>query len=217
MSTERRPPSGERAERKRAAIVQTARRVFLREGFGVGMDQIAAEAGVSKVTVYNHYGRKEDLFTAVIGDALEDALADAQSRTEECLRSGNDLEEILVETSRAWIRGMATPEFLALRTLVGAELRRFPELGRAWKVNGPGRFRSIMAGLLQHEIDRGVVAIPDIELAVTQLYSLVLYPHFAHSTYGDTIDQATTDRLITDGVAMFLDHYRADPRSRAPG
>ncbi|GGQ35926.1 AcrR family transcriptional regulator [Actinomadura coerulea] len=209
MSTERRPPSGERAERKRAAIVQTARRVFLREGFGVGMEQIAAEAGVSKVTVYNHYGRKEDLFTAVIGDALEDALADAQSRTEECLRSGDDLEEVLVETARAWIRGMATPEFLALRTLVGAELRRFPELGRAWKVNGPGRFRSIMAVVLQREVDRGVLAIANIELAITQLYSLVLYPHFAHSTYGDTIDQATTDQLITDGVAMFLHFYRA--------
>ncbi|WP_242907443.1 TetR/AcrR family transcriptional regulator [Actinomadura terrae] len=208
MSTERRPPSGERAERKRAAIVQTARRVFLREGFGVGMEQIAAEAGVSKVTVYNHYGRKEDLFTAVIGDALEEALADAQSRTEECLRSGNDLEAVLVETARAWIRGMATPEFLALRTLVGAELRRFPELGQAWKVNGPGRSRSIMAALLRREVDRGVLAIGNIDLAITQLYSLVLYPHFAHSTYDDAIDQATTDQLITEGVAMFLNHYR---------
>ncbi|MGO4430642.1 TetR/AcrR family transcriptional regulator, partial [Streptomyces sp. MCAF7] len=49
----KRPPSGPRAELKRQAIVRAARELFLREGFGVGMDTIAAEAGVSKVTVYN--------------------------------------------------------------------------------------------------------------------------------------------------------------------
>ncbi|MEV6751508.1 helix-turn-helix domain-containing protein [Streptomyces sp. NPDC051214] len=55
-----------------AATVRAARSLFLREGFGVGMDAIAAEAGVSKVTVYNHFGNKETLFVAVIAGALDE-------------------------------------------------------------------------------------------------------------------------------------------------
>ena len=46
-------------------ILETAKRLFLAQGFdGVSMDQIAAEAGVSKLTVYSHYGDKETLFGA---------------------------------------------------------------------------------------------------------------------------------------------------------
>ena len=48
---------------KRAAILDAAKRLFLVQGFtGVSMDQIAAEAGVSKLTVYSHFGDKESLF-----------------------------------------------------------------------------------------------------------------------------------------------------------
>src|SRR5690606_22208157 len=47
---------------KRAAILQAAERMFLQHGFeGVSMDQIAAAAGVSKLTVYSHFGDKDAL------------------------------------------------------------------------------------------------------------------------------------------------------------
>ena len=48
---------------KRAAILDAAKRLFVAQGFdGVSMDQIASEAGVSKLTVYSHFGDKESLF-----------------------------------------------------------------------------------------------------------------------------------------------------------
>ncbi|WP_198653134.1 TetR/AcrR family transcriptional regulator [Actinocorallia populi] len=204
-----RVPTGERAERKRAAIIAAARQAFLRDGFEAGMDAIAAEAGVSKVTVYNHFARKEDLFTAVIGDALRSALGESLAYAEECLRRDDDIRDVFIATARAWVQGMTRPEVLRLRALVTYERRRFPDLGRAWQENGPGHFTPIFAEALQRRIDLGVLNIPDIDLAIIQFYSLVLYPHLVHSTYGTPIDEQTTDRLITGGVAMFLDHYRA--------
>ncbi len=52
---------------KAESILAAAKRAFLAAGFGaVSMDTIAREAGVSKATVYAHFGSKEELFGAVI-------------------------------------------------------------------------------------------------------------------------------------------------------
>ena len=52
---------------KRAAILAAAKRLFPMSGFeGTSMDAIAAEAGVSKLTVYSHFTDKETLFVAAI-------------------------------------------------------------------------------------------------------------------------------------------------------
>src|SRR2546423_5546708 len=61
---------------KRTNILETASRVFAREGFaGTTIDMIAAEAGVSRQTVYNQIGDKEKVFAAVVKDTTEKANA----------------------------------------------------------------------------------------------------------------------------------------------
>jgi AcrR family transcriptional regulator len=204
-TTTRRIPSGERAARKRAAIVRAARKEFLRQGFGAGMDQIAAEAGVSKVTVYNHFAGKEELFTEVVNDALEQALGQTMRAMLERLRADEDLRDILTATARDWAEGIAQPDVLALRALIAAEARRFPELGRAWREQGPDRFAQPLAAALSARDD---LDIPDMDLAIIQFYALVLYPHIVHSAYGDKLDSGLTEALITKGVDMFLTYYR---------
>ena len=57
---------------KRASIMDAAGEVFCRESFaGANIDMIAAEAGVSRQTIYNHHGDKENLFVAVVRDVTE--------------------------------------------------------------------------------------------------------------------------------------------------
>ncbi len=56
---------------KRASILEAAKRLFLEQGYqGVSMDQIATAAGVSKLTVYSHFGDKETLFSDAIAAKL---------------------------------------------------------------------------------------------------------------------------------------------------
>jgi TetR/AcrR family transcriptional regulator, mexJK operon transcriptional repressor len=205
-TTGRRVPTGERAARKRAAIVLAARRQFLEQGFGAGIDHIAAEAGVSKVTLYNHFASKEELFTEVVSDALEHALGQTMRAMHERLRTGaDDLRDILTATARKWVEGIAQPEVLALRALITAEARRFPELGRAWRKQGPDRFAEPLAAALGARDD---LDIPKMDLAIVQFYALVLYPHIVHSAYGEWLDPQLTDDLITTGVDMFLKYYQ---------
>ncbi|MFJ3620687.1 TetR/AcrR family transcriptional regulator [Streptomyces iakyrus] len=202
------PPSGPRAELKRQAIVRAARELFLREGFGVGMDTIAAEAGVSKVTVYNHFGSKEALFTAVITSALDEPLAGESSAALQGLAEAEDLRAALVEAARTWVHAVRTNhEVTALRNLVAAELHRFPELGEAWRHHGTESHHPAVAGALRALADQGRLEIPDLQVAIIQFYGILVFPHMVFSSYGTHIDEDLTDRLITSSVDMFLDHY----------
>lgn len=205
----RRTPTGERADLKRRAIVDAAREVFLARGFEAGIDLIAQRADVSKVTIYNHFGSKRELFLAVIHDALKEALEQPKVALQKSLAESNDMGEILVQTARGWVAAMAQPQVLALRALVASEAQRFPELGTAWKANGPDPTSAILVEEFRKRIDVGELDIPDIDLALVQLYALVLYPHFAHIAYGERIDEKRAHELVDRGVDMFLTYYSA--------
>jgi AcrR family transcriptional regulator len=61
-----------RSTKKRRAIVEAARALFLRKGYvATSMDEIAADAGVSKQTVYSHFADKEGLFTQIVTAAVK--------------------------------------------------------------------------------------------------------------------------------------------------
>ncbi len=52
---------------KRDHLMATAWRLFYRDGFrAVGIDLILAEAGVAKMTLYNHFASKEELIVALL-------------------------------------------------------------------------------------------------------------------------------------------------------
>jgi TetR/AcrR family transcriptional repressor of mexJK operon len=60
---------------KRQAILESAKRLFLEQGYdGSSMDAIAKAAGVSKLTVYNHFHDKENLFVAAVEAHCENQL-----------------------------------------------------------------------------------------------------------------------------------------------
>ncbi len=52
---------------KRDELVREARRIFYRDGFhATGMDQLAAETGISKTTMFKHFRSKEELILAAL-------------------------------------------------------------------------------------------------------------------------------------------------------
>ena len=60
---------------KRQRILMSAKHLFLKLGFhGSSMNQIAREAGVTKLTVYNHFQDKATLFSCAIEETCESLL-----------------------------------------------------------------------------------------------------------------------------------------------
>jgi AcrR family transcriptional regulator len=76
------PRTGERGgPRTRERIARIASRLFLERGFdAVTVAEVAREAGVSSVTVFNHFPRKEDLFLDRAADASDLLLAALRDR-----------------------------------------------------------------------------------------------------------------------------------------
>jgi AcrR family transcriptional regulator len=204
---ERAAPSGARADGKRRAIVEAALTAFQDEGFDVSMDRIAAAAGVSKVTVYNHFDSKEKLFRAVVSGQLRSVLSVVEQLVEARLGDSDDVRAELVRACRAWVAALTSPGMMALRGLVASESKRFPELGETWLEHGPNRLHAVFAAALTRLTERGVLDVADVELAVLQLSGLVLSPNLVYGAYGRTPGRKLADRLIVGGVDMFLSYY----------
>lgn len=69
-----------RRNAKKAAIQAAATRLFARAGTeAVSMDDIAAEAGVAKMTLYNYFGNKESLIFAVFREVFDGAHEEAEA------------------------------------------------------------------------------------------------------------------------------------------
>ncbi|BAV98065.1 TetR/AcrR family transcriptional regulator of autoinduction and epiphytic fitness [Lysobacter enzymogenes] len=67
-----RPAPARLTDRKRAAILDAAEAEFRQAGYeATSMDRIAASAGVSKRTVYNHFPSKEVLFAQILQQLFE--------------------------------------------------------------------------------------------------------------------------------------------------
>lgn len=70
-----------RTERRRQ-LVEAALKAIRKHGAGVGMDEIAAQAGTSKTVLYRHLGDKAGLYGAVVSAVDENVLADLHAAQE---------------------------------------------------------------------------------------------------------------------------------------
>jgi AcrR family transcriptional regulator len=118
----------------RARIREVANRMFLERGYdAVTVAEVAREAGVSSVTVFNHFARKEDLFLDRVDDAVEflrsaardpDPLAALHSLTLRLLDERQPLSGI-DERSIPFFRTVAGSSALVARSReIAAELQR---------------------------------------------------------------------------------------------
>lgn len=97
-------PAPTRASPKRALLVETAWRLFYRDGYrAVGIDTILAEAGVAKMTLYNHFASKEELIVAVLEKRHRDFMESLRSTVEQASPSGSARLLAVFDWLKDWI------------------------------------------------------------------------------------------------------------------
>src|SRR5690349_10351186 len=137
---------------KRAAILEAAKRLFVAQGFaGVSMDQIAADAGVSKLTVYSHFGDKEALFAAAVQAHFEQQLPDSLFAAADAA----PLQDGLMQIARAFFAMIMDPDALAgHRIMCSPQVVETGMPQQAWEV-GPQRAIDMVADVMRHHVDAG--------------------------------------------------------------
>jgi TetR/AcrR family transcriptional regulator, mexJK operon transcriptional repressor len=207
-----RPPGG--SELKKAAIVQAARELFVRDGFErTSVDAIADLAGVSKRTIYNHYEDKRTLFLAVIQETYGAMIDAVYAIIDKHLTDVADPEESLTGFAvDAAMLAFRSPERSALIRLMMAEAPHFPELqrDRMRPLTVTGRLAdrlSVMAKL-------GQLDISDPGEAADHLFALTFGQLNNRSLFGvRLLADDEIRRVAVGGVRAFLRAYRAGPRA----
>jgi TetR/AcrR family transcriptional regulator, mexJK operon transcriptional repressor len=167
-------PTSSRAQRKRQAIVGAAREAFLANGYTrTTMDDVARLASVSKQTVYMHFGDKERLLTEIVMGILA-ATGDPVDNDIAQLADSADVGGDLRLHARRQLEAVLQPQPMQLRRLVIAEAVTFPELGRAFYENGPGRTIAAFTGVFARFIERGLLKPTDPARAASDFNWLVM-------------------------------------------
>ncbi|OGT36148.1 MAG: hypothetical protein A2W28_12660 [Gammaproteobacteria bacterium RBG_16_51_14] len=150
---------------KQLAIIDAATRIFLEQGYrNASMDAIAREANVSKQTIYNQYGNKEALFSAVITRNCQELLETLQETGQARL----DVQTTLSNFATTLLDILLRPSSLALHRLIVAESARFPEVGAIYYREGPERGNRRLAEYLHQQCELGHLCIQDTLLAARQ-------------------------------------------------
>ncbi len=192
---------------KQRRILDAALSVFAAEGYsGTSMDAIAAKAGVSKPTLYQYFGTKEQLFTEIM-------LAERNTMLLAFDHPGTDMVAELHHFAWHYADTVMRPEFLSLARLIIGEAQRFPEIGRAYQAAGPDRVLAGMITYLTRQRDAGKLTFDDAELAAEDLWGLILSaPRNQALHLPDRIPtKPELARYINNGLRVFLKAYSTDP------
>lgn len=193
-------------EAKRISVVDAAASVFCREGYaGANIDLIAAEAGVSRQTVYNHHGDKEKLFMAIVRDLTERCNAGIFATIATFPDQPADLEADLVAFAVRMNRNcICNRDGRFLRKLIQAEGERYPELFAEWREQGPGRTWSALAARFARLAYAGHLSIDDPDVAARQFLALVNAELQTTFMLGGIPTEEEVLRSATNGVRTFL-------------
>lgn len=157
-----------RDEEKTDAILTAGWHQFLHQGVqAASLEAIARAAGVSRVTLYRQFPDKLALFQATMRREM-DRLATSQTP----LAPDVPLREGLLAFGLALMRYLTSPDVISFYSVLAGDLRRHPDLARAFYDLGPGVTHRNLAQILQTAQERGQLRVADSMQAAEQLIGM---------------------------------------------
>lgn len=196
------------------ALLEAAAEMFFEQGYAAtSIDAIIARAGGSKRTIYNEFGNKEGLFSAMVGETADDIL----SALEIGELDGRDLRETLVAFGVRLMDGYMSPALIGAYRTVITEAHRFPDLVRSFYDMGPARATARLAEVLKDARDRGEIRTDDCARAAGLFVGMVRDNLHLQVVLGlrPPPSKEETRQAVTSAVQVFLQGVQTD-KARAP-
>lgn len=189
---------------KRQAIVETAAQHFFHHGYAAtAIEQVAIDAGVSKVTIYNQFGDKHALFTAAVQCECEKLRGQFSL---DAMPPGT-IRERLTAIGAAIFAFLFRPEMIQFERRIAAETEHDAAIGAAFLEAGPRRMKQGFAAWLRHAAAAGELVIDDAELAAEQFVSLCKGMGDLERRFGATVTPESSRLRIRGAVDVFLAAY----------
>jgi TetR/AcrR family transcriptional regulator of autoinduction and epiphytic fitness len=193
-------------DRKREAIIQAAIAEFRANGFEVtSMDKIAATAGVSKRTVYNHFPSKEELFAEILNQLW------ARISAEQSVVYNRDqpLRDQLRQMLQAKVQLMADENFLTLARVAIAATIHSPERAQNMVERMGEREEGLTVWIRAAQADGRLKAV-DPEFAAHQVQGLLktfgFWPQMSMGRAALDVEMQNT--VAESALEMFLACYQ---------
>lgn len=192
---------------KRQSILDVAKCLFLELGYeGSSMDSIALAAGVSKLTVYNHFNDKETLFIAAVENHCENQLPALDFD----LKTDMAIETALNRIALRFQSIIYSKEGLELHRLMCSMTQHNPTLVHKFFAAGPTRVLSHMTRLLEQAHAQRKLSIANSLQAAEHFLSL--FCGHRHMRVLFDIEAAPSEQqqqqLAQDNIAFFVRAYR---------
>jgi AcrR family transcriptional regulator len=168
--TARIPTRRPSAEERRAKMLHAAAQVFFEQGYAAtSIDAIIERLGGSKRSIYNEFGNKEGLFTALVSEIADDALTSlAEEETEP-----SPLRDALLEFGRHLTTLYMSPALIGIYRAVVTEAQRFPELARDVYERGPARATARLTEVLEAAVKSGEAQLVDCAVAADHFVGML--------------------------------------------
>ena len=189
---------------KRLAIVEAAAQSFFDVGYAAtSIEQVAANAGVSKVTIYNHFGDKGALFSAAVTHECEKmrgyfSIEGAASGT---------LRDQLQTIGEGMFAFLSRPEMIRFEHRVAAETEHDPAIGRAFLEAGPWRMKESFGAFLEHATQAGELTVDEPQLAAEQFVAMCKGMGDLERRFGVMPSKEASAKRIAGAVDVFLAAY----------
>lgn len=192
--------------KKRAMIINGAIDVFISMGYELAsMDKIAETAMVSKRTVYNHFGSKENLFQAIVSDFL----AQRQNLKTITYNPEKSLEEQLLAFANAEIFLIDSPKRLEISRFLTIVFLKDINYARETVAKYPPNYNMLLNWLKEAEKD-GKIKTGNLLLAARVFYALVEGAITYPATFSNRIDKSTFKPMLNEIIATFLARYSTE-------
>lgn len=164
MTNEKRSRGRPKDRSKEISILNAARTLFLTRGPEVTLDEIAALAGVAKVTLYAKFSDKSSLLKAVIRRESDLTVTDEQLTKFSELK----IQDALCEFGIQFLAFINSRDLLGWDRLIASLENNESELPREFFDLGPGRGQRLLTQMISKAIEQGqLVELDPVEAADT--------------------------------------------------
>ena len=191
---------------KHKQILEAAKSLFLKHGYhGSSMNQIAAEAQVSKLTVYNHFQDKDTLFTCAIEETCRTSI-DAHAIV---LNAQSDFRATLFQVCELALCIVNLPEAIKLEHLLLELAAEQNPLAERFYVASHARIFAVWTGFFQQAYQLNLIEQYDVQKQTQLLLSLLLGHRHHEVLLGVRAVPSAEEcqQIIQDTIDIFLLKY----------